>query len=272
MSDATQTQTTAGYVVPQNVTGDGGNTTTHTEPDTFTREDLEAIVQKRIDAAKRATRDEVLRRYNLSESDRAELEQARKDRAEAERRKLEEKGQYEAAIKARLDAKDAEWAPKYDEVKSKADKATSRLERAMIDNALLAAAAKSNAIDPGDVAALLRGRVKLSEDLDGVVVYDANGVPAYAPGGAEMTVEQLVQSFLATKPHLVRATQPAPGGGAKGGAAVSTGVGGELEQKRAALEAARKRYRESNRQDSRAGNLIIQLANEVKALEAQSAA
>ena len=115
-------------------------------------------------------------------------------------------------------------------------------------------------------------RAAVTDDLDGVVVYDANGVPAYAPGGAEMSVEQLVSTFLATKPHLVRATQTAPGGGAKGGLSVTTGQTGELAEAEAALEMAKKRYRESNRQDSRAGNDILRLDAKVKALRAGAAA
>ena len=57
------------------------------------------------------------------------------------------------------------------------------------------------------------------------------GITGIFCGGTEMTPEQLVQSFLASKPHLVRATQTGVGGGAQGGKSVATGTTGEVAEK-----------------------------------------
>lgn len=79
--------------------------------------------------------------------------------------------------------------------------AEARLASTLINNALLTAAAAGNAVDPGDVVALLAGKAKVSET--GVVTVD--GKP----------VAEAVEAFLKAKPHLAKAGNA--GGGAPSG-------------------------------------------------------
>ncbi len=240
-------------------------TVAETKPELFTKEDLDA----RVEAARRAATDEWKRKNpQFKPEERDEYETLKNERKLAEQKKLEDKGHYEQAAAAREKAIREELDAKIVEASTRADTARGRLEKALIDNALLSAATKLNAIDAQDVAALLRGRVKLDEAMDGVVVYDAAGVQAYAKGGAAMTPEQLVADFLQAKPHLVRATQTAPGGGASGGRTAATGDTSSFSDIEAKLADAKKRLAESRNNDTKAMNDVLRLSEELKQAKA----
>jgi hypothetical protein len=246
-------------------------TTTETKPEvlTLTTEEL----NQRVENARRAAQDEYKRKNPaFKPEEREEYDRLRKERQEAEQQKLAAKGEYEKAQEAIRKAKDEEWTPKYEAEKKRADSARARLENTLIDRELLSAASKHNAIDADDVASLLRGRVKLTEDMDGVTVYDSAGNPAYGKGAKPMTVDELVGEFLQTKKHLVRATQTAPGGGAGGGRTVGTGDTSALAEIDAKIKDAERRVAESRNNDTRAMNDVLRLHEERKRLQSESAA
>ncbi len=96
---------------------------------------------------------------------------------------------------------------------------TRRLRAALadtrVDRELVWAAASQHAINPAQVAQLLRDRVRLDRSLDPIVV-NANGDRAYDAYGRPVTVADAVRTFLEANPHLVRPSTTLAGGGSGG--------------------------------------------------------
>jgi len=94
-----------------------------------------------------------------------------------------------------------------------------KLEQTLVDGEILRAASSNNAVSPDQVAALLKGRVRLGEG-GSVEVLDADGSLMYNDKGEHLSVSELVGEFLTTNPHFVRASQS--GVGSKGNVGGST--------------------------------------------------
>lgn len=86
------------------------------------------------------------------------------------------------------------------------------LETIKIDGALINASSKAKALSPEHVAKLLRGNVKL--DSNGkVLVTDADGNPRYTDNADPMTVDHLVDEFLAGNQYFKAAGPSGTGAG-----------------------------------------------------------
>ena len=86
------------------------------------------------------------------------------------------------------------------------------LETIKIDGALINASSKAKALSPEHVAKLLRGNVKL--DSNGkVLVTDADGNPRYTDNADPMTVDHLVDEFLAGNQYFKAAGPTGTGAG-----------------------------------------------------------
>lgn len=116
--------------------------------------------------------------------------------------KAQEKSEFEKLLK--------ENAEKFN---SKISSLTSELTKIKVDGALINAASTKRAVNPEQVARLVRENVKMSETGEVEVVDPKTGQTRYTDNGDPLTIDGLVGEFLTTNPHFVSAGQP--GGGSK---------------------------------------------------------
>ena len=116
--------------------------------------------------------------------------------------KANEKSEFEKLLK--------ENAEKFN---SKISTLTSELTKIKVDGALINAASTKKAVNPEQVARLVRENIKMSETGEVEVVDPKTGQTRYTDNGDPLTVDGLVSEFLNTNPHFVQAGQP--GGGSK---------------------------------------------------------
>jgi len=96
---------------------------------------------------------------------------------------------------------------------SKIGSLTSELTKIKVDGALINAASTKRAVNPEQVARLVRENVKMSETGEVEVIDPKTGQTRYTDNGDPLTIDGLVGEFLQTNPHFVSAGQP--GGGSK---------------------------------------------------------
>ena len=173
-----------------------------TQAKTFTQDELDRIVADRV-AREQRKFDKKLQGINLDEA--RELIQKRE---EAELEAQKQRGEFDTTLKQSVEKKDAE-------IQSYKRK----LQETLIDGALTNSASRNNAVDTAQVAALLKGNTRLSEDGT-VEVLDGNGTPRYNDKGDLLSVDEMVTEFLTTNPHFVRAS--AGGSGSQGNVGGST--------------------------------------------------
>lgn len=146
------------------------------------------------------------------------------DQADAELERQKQAGEFDTAMKKLAESKDAEIKRLRSQVTSTA-----------VDGELLRAASSLHAVEPSQVASLIRGNVKLSEDGKAEVV-DENGAIRYSDDGTPLTVHEYVGEFLTTNAHFVKATQ--------GGAGSTGNVGGNTLKPKAVGEMSALEYAE----------------------------
>ena len=151
---------------------------------TFSQDEVDAIVKARL--AKQS------KKY-----DDINITEYRSLKADQEQQRLEEqkkRGEFEQILQSQK----ADFDSKLSSVKSK-------LHSVQVDGALLKAAGGRNAVNPEQVATLLRNRVALNDEGD-VNVLNDNGEIMYDNNtAAPLTVETLVNDFLDASPHFLRA-------------------------------------------------------------------
>jgi len=123
--------------------------------------------------------------------------------------KANEKSEFEKLLK--------ENAEKFN---SKITTLTSELTKIKVDGALMNAASTKKAINPEQVARLVRENVKMSEAGEVEIIDPKTGQTRYTDTGDALTVDGLVSEFLQTNPHFVSAGQPG------GGSTSNTGTTG----------------------------------------------
>jgi len=89
------------------------------------------------------------------------------------------------------------------------------LAETRVDRELVWAAASQHAINPAQVAHLLKDRVRLDENLDPIVV-NAHGDRLHDRYGRPVPVADAVRTFLEKNPHLVQPRTQLAGGGSGG--------------------------------------------------------
>lgn len=116
--------------------------------------------------------------------------------------KAKEKSEFEKLLK--------DNAEKFN---SKITTLTSELTKIKVDGALISAASAKRAVNPDQVARLVRDNVKMLDTGEVEVVDPKTGQTRYTENGDPLTVDGLVSEFLNTNPHFVSAGQP--GGGTR---------------------------------------------------------
>lgn len=157
----------------------------------FTQDQLDRIVEDRLAKQRRALE----KRYaGVIPEKYHEMMEAQ------EAKRLEEaksKAEFENILKATVEKKD-----------SMINQLRSELHNVKVDGAVLSSASKLGAINPQQVAALVKNQIRLGDDGN-VEVIDNNGQPRYTEKGDPMKIDELIESFLTDSPHFRTAT---PGG------------------------------------------------------------
>ena len=172
------------------------------EGKTFTQADVDKILEQRL-ARERKRFEKMTDGVDIDEAKRVLAE---REQAELERQK--ERGEFENVLKKTVEKKD-----------QMIQSLSSKLQQIQVDGALLNAASSKNAVSPEQVAALLKGQTRLSDDGQ-VEILDKNGSIRYNDNGELLSVNELMAEFLTANPHFVRAS--AGGSGSSGNAGGST--------------------------------------------------
>ena len=147
---------------------------------TFTQQQLDNIIKQRLDAEKKKNE--------------RQLEETRKQAEELEKQKqiqeAKTKADLEKLMQERIAEKDNEISRYKNEIKK---------ER--IDNNILSVASQNKAISPSQVVALMKDKVRLTDD-NRVEILDNNSNVRYNPKGELLTIEESVKEFLDANPHF----------------------------------------------------------------------
>lgn len=154
----------------------------------FSQDDLERIVGERI-ARERAKYE---KKYNGIDVD--QYNKLIEKEEKARQAELEKRGQFEALLK--------EQADKFN---SKIQQYQSELTSIKVDGTLLSEASNLKAVNPTQVAQLLKGQLKLNEAGTVDVIDTKTGQVRYSDKGDPIQVKDLVSEFLQTNPHFVSA-------------------------------------------------------------------
>lgn len=119
----------------------------------------------------------------------------------ARQSEMEKRGEYEKLLK--------EQAEKFN---SRISQYETELHNIKVDGALLSEASNARAVNPQQVARLLKDQLKLNE-MGTVDVVDEKGQVRYDDNGNPLTPSALVRTFLADNPHFVQAGPSGSGTG-----------------------------------------------------------
>lgn len=179
----------------------------------LTKAELEALINGRVGQAVAQT-EKKYKGQPIPPEIQKELDDARAFKAELDRKELERKGEYAKALDAQAKAIADKYEPEIKARDEKIAKREERLRKEVVTNQLLAAASNGNAVNAEQVVALLSSQVRLSDEFEPQVV-DGNGNPRFV-GDKPMTAAQLVEDFLRSNPHFVKANgQPGKASGGK---------------------------------------------------------
>ena len=166
-------------------------TSTETQAETtdkmFTQDDIDKIVRERLQREQKRWE----KKYGDVDVDRYRQLTEKEENERVEQQK--QRGEFEEILKSTVAKKDEQ----YRELQN-------QLTEIKVDGNLLNAASSRKAINAQQVAALLRGKVRLG-DTGEAEVLDDNGSVKYTDDGTPMTVDQLVDDFLKANPHFVSA-------------------------------------------------------------------
>ena len=188
------------------------------EVKTFTKEQVEEIVEKRVNRV----RGDYKRKYEGIDPEEYRASKAAQEAEEIERQK--ERGEFEDILKQVNEQKD-----------SKINQLQDRLRDLSVDGALIAAASKGKAINAKQVANLLRGNVRMVED-GSVEVTDESGTPRYDGNGAPLSVDELVDEFLTQNAHFVGPTPSGTG--------TQSAIGGGTQHQKDVMDMGHEEYKE----------------------------
>ena len=167
-----------------------------TENKVFTADQLEQIVQRRLDRYKKSVSNKL---------DGIDIEEAKKLIQEKKEKELEiakQRGEFDKVLKETVSKKD-----------SKIQSLETELKRIRIDETLVNVASGMKAVKPAEVKQLLRNNVRLNEQ-GSVEVINEDGTPRYSDKGEPMSDNELVAEYLKNNPHHVLSTPS--GAGSKG--------------------------------------------------------
>ena len=165
-----------------------------TEDKTFTQADLDKIVADRVSRERRKFEKKyegIDPEYYTELSAKAEKEK---------QDKLKAKGEFEQILKDTVSKKDEQIGALLNQVKT-----------IKIDGALLDAASKMKAVNPGQVVKLIKDQVKMNEAGDVEIVDPKTGQTRYNDDGNHFTIQNLTNEFLTANPHFMSATPSGTG-------------------------------------------------------------
>ena len=169
MTDESMVDTSS---VDTGTTGEG-NEQAQVEAKTFTEEQVNEIVAKRVNQLK-----------NKYSYDPTEVEELRKFRESVEEEQLIKRQDFDKVL-----AKHKEKA------ESEITSLRGELEKIKVDGSLIGAASRAKCVAPEQVAKLLKEQVRLQSD-GSVVVVDGDGNPRYDDNADAYTVDKLVEEFV----------------------------------------------------------------------------
>lgn len=140
---------------------------------TFTQEELNEIVAKRVAQVK----------SKYSDIDASEYQALRQFKESVEEEQLMKRQDFDKVLQKHREKSDGEITALRNE-----------LERIKVDGALINAASKNKAVAPEQVAKLLKEQVRLSKDGT-VLVYEGDQ-PRYNDNAEPMSLDDLVEEFL----------------------------------------------------------------------------
>ncbi len=164
-----------------------------TENKVFTADQLEQIVQRRLDRYKKTVSNKL---------DGIDIEEAKKLIQEKKDKELEiakQRGEFDKVLKETVSKKD-----------SKIQSLENELKRIRIDETLVNVASGMKAVKPAEVKQLLRSNVRLN-DQGSVEVINEDGTPRYSDKGDPMSVNDLVAEYLKNNPHHVSSSPSGAG-------------------------------------------------------------
>ena len=159
----------------------------------FSQEDLDGVVHKRIMQERKKWEDK------LAGHDLTDLVSAKESQDEAEKKRDIDKGNFEKVLK--------DAADKHKEEVSSLKKQVHNMK---VDEAIVNAASKHNAVDPEQVMTLVKPTVRINKDSD-IEITDANNQKRYNADGKPLSVDYAVKEFLTNNPHFQRAGQSGSG-------------------------------------------------------------
>ena len=174
-------------VETQTETVDTGDTATGQNIDsqveaakTFTHEEVNNLVGKRVAAVNKKFENVNLEEYNALKSLKEQVEEEQQIKKE----------DFQGVLKKQQEKSNGEIT-----------RLRSELEKIKIDGALIDAASKAKSVAPDHVAQLLRSNIQLSDD-GSVIVTDSEGKQRYTDNADPMNVNQLVEEFLSSNQYF----------------------------------------------------------------------
>jgi hypothetical protein len=164
----------------------------------FSQADMDKVVQDRVSRVKR--------QYDKKYED-VDLETYHDlvQRQEKEKQdKLKAKGEFEKLLKDQADKKDTQI-----------QSLLKTVQTIKVDGSLLDTASKYKAVNPQQVATLMKEQVKMNEAGDVEIVDPKTGQVRYNDKGEHLSVTDAVQEFLTANPHFVAATPSGAGASSK---------------------------------------------------------
>jgi len=155
---------------------------------TYTQEDVDNIMAK----VKHTTEAKVLRKFEGVDVDTYKTLLDKEEQSKMEEQK--KKGEFETILREQAE-----------KANSKINTLTQELSSIKIDGALLDAASKHKALNPGQVVKLVKEQVKMNADGTVEIVDPASGQTRYTEKGDALTTDGLVQQFLKDNAHFVAA-------------------------------------------------------------------
>ena len=147
---------------------------------TFTQEEVNLLVGKRVAAVNKKYENVNLEEYNALKSLKEQVEEE----------KLIKKEDFQGVLKKQQEKSNSEIT-----------RLRSELEKIKIDGALIDAASKAKSVAPDHVAQLLRSNIQLSDD-GSVIVTDSEGKQRYTDNADPLSVNQLVEEFLSSNQYF----------------------------------------------------------------------
>jgi len=167
----------------------------------FTQDEVDAIVKARLNKQSKKYEDVNLTEYRTLKEEKENIKlEEQKARGEFESILQEQKNKFEQRFNS----------------------LSQQLHKEKVDGAILKAAGARNAVNPEQVAQLLQSRVRLSDDGEVQVLNDRNEVMYDTDNATPVSIDNLVNNFLDSSPHFLRAGPSGSGSTGNVGESVDT--------------------------------------------------